>query len=96
MGKWLEGFKTWPGEKPWSISNQLLCENRDVETISFAAQTMRFRVLEMFDELPSPEAAEELRTSLIQHINRQENLVTLTQLCLALADLCLQMPQNTE
>lgn len=63
MNKWLEGFKK--SQKAWEISNTLLHENANVETISFASQTMRRKVLEDFNELPDG-SYDALRASLIE------------------------------
>lgn len=55
---------------------------------------MRTKIHHSFHELPT-EAHESLRNSLLEHIsqiNEDTNTVIVTQLCLALADLILQMP----
>lgn len=55
---------------------------------------MRTKIHQSFHELPA-EAHESLRNSLLDHIgkiNEDTNTVIVTQICLALADLILQMP----
>ena len=81
----------------WTLSDQLLQRNADVETCYFAAQTMRTKIQYSFHELP-PASHASLRTSLMNHLT-QLNAGTsgkiLTQLCLAMADLILLMPEWT-
>ena len=62
----------------------------------FASQTLRRKIMENYRELPSQEARVQLRNKLIQFIITQTNPSVSTQLSLALADLCLQMPQEKE
>lgn len=72
----------------------MLQEKRTLESCYFAAQTMRSKIQKSFHELPS-EAHISLRDSLLNHIsqiNEGTNTVIVVQLCLALADLALQMP----
>lgn len=67
---------------------------RDLESCYFAAQTMRTKIHQSFHELPL-EVHNSLRDSLLEHIsqiNDSTNTVIVTQLCVALADLILQMP----
>ncbi|KAF5284574.1 hypothetical protein FQR65_LT02400 [Abscondita terminalis] len=78
----------------WTIADELLHLKRDLESCYFAAQTMRTKIQHCFYELPI-EAHVSLRDSLLEHIsqiNENTNTVIVTQLCLALADLALQMP----
>lgn len=78
----------------WKIADEMLQQKRDLESCYFAAQTMRTKIQMSFHELPS-EAHNSLRDSLMEHIsqvNDATNTVIVTQLCLALADLALQMP----
>jgi len=63
MNNWLEQFKR--SQKAWDISNRMLMENANVETISFAAQTMRRKVIEDFNDL-NLAACENLRASLVE------------------------------
>ncbi|XP_076655817.1 transportin 3 [Halictus rubicundus] len=77
----------------WKIANEMLLQKRDVHSCYFAAQTMRTKIQLCFQELPA-EAHVALRDSLMNHIsqtNENTNLAIVTQLCLALADLALQM-----
>ena len=79
----------------WTISDQLLQRNLDTETCYFAAQTMRTKIQYSFHELPSS-AHESLRTSLLSHLTQLTSTtshVIVTQLCLAMADLILLMPE---
>lgn len=78
----------------WTIADELLHHKRDLESCYFAAQTMRTKIHQSFHELPI-EAHVSLRDSLLEHISQiteTTNNVIVTQLCLALADLALQMP----
>uniref|UniRef100_T1J5F3 Importin N-terminal domain-containing protein n=1 Tax=Strigamia maritima TaxID=126957 RepID=T1J5F3_STRMM len=80
-----EKASAWLGELQksviaWKLSDELLQQNNlNVESYYFAAQTLRSKIQFSFHELPST-SHHLLRDSLIQHI-----------LCLALADLALQM-----
>ena len=51
----------------WTISDQLLQRQLDVETCYFAAQTMRSKIQYSFHELPA-EAHVSLRNSLLDHL----------------------------
>ena len=51
----------------WTISDQLLQRQMDVETCYFAAQTMRSKIQYSFHELPA-EAHVSLRNSLLDHL----------------------------
>lgn len=93
-----EKASVWLGELQrsvfaWKIADDLLHHNVDLESCYFAAQTMRTKIQYAFHELP-PESHTSLRDSLLEHISHvtQETAsVIVTQLCLALADLALQM-----
>ncbi|KAF4521283.1 hypothetical protein B566_EDAN002287, partial [Ephemera danica] len=93
-----EKASAWLGELQksvvaWKIADELLHQKKDVESCYFAAQTMRTKVQMHFHELPV-ESHNSLRDSIMEHINQvtdQTNVVIITQLCLALADLALQM-----
>lgn len=77
----------------WKVADEILQEKRNLESCYFAAQTMRSKVQQSFHELPL-ESHISLRDSLIEHlgqVNEETNTVIVTQLCLALADLTLQM-----
>uniref|UniRef100_A0A1B6DC68 Transportin-3 n=1 Tax=Clastoptera arizonana TaxID=38151 RepID=A0A1B6DC68_9HEMI len=78
----------------WKIADHILHHQTDVESCYFAAQTMRTKIQLAFHELPT-DAHTSLRDSLMEHIskvNEATSSVIITQLCLALADLALQMP----
>ncbi|XP_035206392.1 transportin-3-like, partial [Stegodyphus dumicola] len=77
----------------WKIADELLLQRGDLESCYFAAQTMRTKIQFSFHELPV-ESHSSLRDSLLNHISHvtsETSPVILTQLCLALADLALQM-----
>lgn len=77
----------------WKVADEMLREKRDLESCYFAAQTMRSKIQYSFLELPQ-EAHVSLRDSLVDHIGGVDdatNTVIVTQLCLALVDLALQM-----
>ena len=77
----------------WTISDQLLQINRDVESCYFGAQTIRTKIQYSFHELPADSHAQ-LRDSLLNHALKVTDAtppVIATQLCLGLADLALQM-----
>ncbi|XP_070539739.1 transportin-3-like [Ptychodera flava] len=77
----------------WQMADQLMRLSQNVESSYFAAQTMRTKIQYAFHELPADSHAS-LRDSLIAHIEQlsaEASPVILTQLCLALADLALQM-----
>ena len=77
----------------WTVSDQLLEVNKDMESCYFAAQTMRTKIQYAFHELPV-ESHSQLRDSLMNHAKKVTDVtppVIATQLCLALADLALQM-----
>ena len=79
----------------WTISDQLLQRKVDVETSYFAAQTMRSKIQTSFHELPA-EAHVSLRNSLMDHLTTltaATSQVIVTQLCLAMADLIILMPE---
>ncbi|XP_008555701.1 transportin-3 [Microplitis demolitor] len=78
----------------WKISDRILQEKKDLDSCFFAAQTMRAKIQYDFHELPA-EAHTSLRDSLIGHISQIDEHTSpaiVCQLCLALADLALQMP----
>lgn len=77
----------------WQIADQLLLLNYSVESCYFAAQTMRSKIQFFFHELPTS-SHESLKSSILNHctkITLETPQVIVTQLCLALADLCLQL-----
>lgn len=81
----------------WEIADQLLRLNVNVETSYFAAQTMRTKVQYYFHEL-QPGQYQSLKDSLLDHLFTLHGAshAIVTQLCLALADLAVQMPQWKE
>ncbi|CAH1799403.1 unnamed protein product [Owenia fusiformis] len=93
-----EKASVWLGEMQrsvfaWQIADQLLQINQDVESCYFAAQTMKIKIQYAFHELPAT-AHMSLRDSLLNHaakVGPATPPVIVTQLCLALADLALQM-----
>ncbi|XP_047992380.1 transportin-3 [Leguminivora glycinivorella] len=94
-----EKASKWLGEvqksiHSWKIADELLQQKKDIHSCYFAAQTMRSKVQHNLSELPE-EARASLRDSLIAHLRgdmSETSQAILTQLCLALADLALQMP----
>jgi len=90
--KWLQSLQK--SVYAWKISDELLHRKLDVESCYFAAQTMRSKIQYSFSELP-PEAHSSLRDSLLEHVSAvtpTTSNVIVTQLCLAVADLILLMP----
>lgn len=81
----------------WEIADQLLRLNINVETSYFAAQTMRTKVQYYFYEL-QPAQYQSLKDSLLDHLCTLHSVsnAIVTQLCLTLADLAVQMPQWKE
>ncbi|CAG0883896.1 unnamed protein product [Cyprideis torosa] len=89
--KWLGDLQS--SVHAWRVADQLLHAKLSLETCYFAAQTMRSKMQVSFYELP-PESHASLRDSLLQHlacVTNETNPVIITQLCLALSDLALQM-----
>ncbi|KAK6737934.1 hypothetical protein RB195_020183 [Necator americanus] len=83
----------------WTLCDRILCERRDPLACCFAAQTLRQKILKSLAELPR-ESCLSLRESLITHLSHidvschdQVADATATQLCLALADLYIQVPE---
>ncbi|XP_023297905.2 transportin-3 [Lucilia cuprina] len=89
--KWLEEFQK--SIYSWTIADELLQQKRDLHSCYFAAQTMRNKIQNSFNELPM-NSHDSLRDSLIAHVGQITNetdTVIVTQLCLAVADLALLM-----
>ncbi|ETN66595.1 transportin [Anopheles darlingi] len=89
--KWLEEFQK--SIHSWQIADELLQQKHDLNSCTFAAQTMRNKIQNSFHELPEA-AHESLRQSLLEHISHitlETKSVIVTQLSLALADLALLM-----
>ncbi|GAB0086294.1 transportin-3 [Sergentomyia squamirostris] len=77
----------------WQIADELLQEKRDFQSCYFAAQTIRSKIQNSFHELPAS-SHESLRDSLMSYISQitlETDGVIVTQLCLAVSDLCLLM-----
>ncbi|OMJ20908.1 hypothetical protein AYI69_g6045 [Smittium culicis] len=89
--QWLQDFQK--KDTAWVISDSIL-RNTDLglESRLFAAQTLRFKIINNFKEL-DPSSGISLKDSLIQHLvsSRNGSQALITQLCLALADLALQL-----
>ncbi|GMS82220.1 hypothetical protein PENTCL1PPCAC_4395, partial [Pristionchus entomophagus] len=92
---WLADFQTTMGA--WTACDRLLREKRDAVSVCFAAQTIRQKILKNLKELPT-ESLMSLRESLTSHLASIQmtsfdplNDVTATQLCLAIADLYIQV-----
>ncbi|XP_075153534.1 transportin 3 [Haematobia irritans] len=89
--KWLEEFQK--SIYSWTIADELLQQKRDLHSCYFAAQTMRSKIQNSFNELPI-NSHESLRDSLIVHVGQitdETDSIIVTQLCLAVADLALLM-----
>ncbi|XP_052902812.1 transportin-3 isoform X1 [Anopheles moucheti] len=89
--KWLEEFQK--SIHSWKIADELLRHKHDLNSCTFAAQTMRNKIQNSFHELPES-AHESLRQSLLEHLSHitiETKSVIVTQLSLALADLALLM-----
>ncbi|XP_052865936.1 transportin-3 isoform X2 [Anopheles cruzii] len=94
--KWLEEFQK--SIHSWKIADELLQQKHDLNSCTFAAQTMRNKIQTSFHELPET-AHESLRQSLLEHISHitlETKSVIVTQLSLALADLALLMSSWTK
>lgn len=77
----------------WKLADELLQQSINLDSSYFAAQTMRTKIRYAFHELPLDSHAS-LRDSLLIHLSKVTEdtaTVIITQLCLALADLTLQM-----
>ncbi|XP_017783001.1 PREDICTED: transportin-3 [Nicrophorus vespilloides] len=88
---WLRNFQK--SVHAWTLADEILHHKKDLESCYFAAQTMRSKIHYYFHELPI-EAHGSLRDSLMDHLSKiteGTNSIIVTQLCLALTDLILQM-----
>ncbi|XP_014219167.1 transportin-3-like [Copidosoma floridanum] len=77
----------------WKISDEMLQQQKDMQSCYFASQTIKSKIRNCFQELPA-ESHVSLRDSLLNHIsqiNKNTDVVIVTQLSTALADLILQM-----
>ncbi|KAK3701544.1 hypothetical protein QZH41_020530, partial [Actinostola sp. cb2023] len=90
----------------WEVADQLLMLNVNVETTYFAAQTMRTKVINRIQSYHLVQYCiselqhhqyQSLKDSIINHLSNLHSVsqAIVTQLCLALADLAVQMPQWT-
>eukprot|EP00054_Salpingoeca_dolichothecata_P024825 m.170523 g.170523 ORF g.170523 m.170523 type:complete len:938 (-) comp25154_c1_seq4:113-2926(-) len=89
-GHYLEEFQK--SVFAWELADKILHGKISLEASCFAAQTMRSKIQYHFGELP-PDSHFDLRDSLLEHIKSFSSGVPLivTQLCLAIADLIIQM-----
>ncbi|KAI6184207.1 Transportin-3 [Aphelenchoides bicaudatus] len=94
--KFLSDFQSM--ECAWIIADQILKEARSASVCIFAAQTLRRKMIRDFRQL-KPESLVQLRESLTHHLSSVEQTLgkdyqpVATQLCVALADLYLQVPE---
>ncbi|KAK0395025.1 hypothetical protein QR680_001072 [Steinernema hermaphroditum] len=91
---WLTEFQK--SVHAWQICDRIIHERRSITSMYFASQTMRQKILFDFKELPV-DSYGSLRDSLITHLLKvnctdSKESVIMTQLCLALVDLYLQVP----
>ncbi|KAL5279891.1 Trn-SR family protein [Megaselia abdita] len=87
--KWLDDLQK--SIYSWKIADELLQQKRDLYTCFFAAQTLRNKIENSFQELPVS-SHQSLRDSLLAHvggITADTDTIIVTQLCLALVDLAL-------
>ncbi|KHJ94471.1 hypothetical protein OESDEN_05596 [Oesophagostomum dentatum] len=94
---WINGVQS--SVQAWTLCDRILCERRDPLACCFAAQTLRQKIMKSLSELPK-ESYLSLRESLITHLSHidvsahdQVADATATQLCLAVADLYIQVPE---
>ena len=92
--KWLEDLQN--SVFAWEVADQLLTTRQNTTSCFIGAQTMRTKIQYFFHEL-QPGQYESLKNSLLNHITQLHNSThaILNQLCLAVADLAVQMPQWT-
>lgn len=78
----------------WEVADYLLTTKQETTSCYFGAQTMRTKVQYYFHEL-QPSQYESLKNSLLNHITNLHgsSQAVINQLCLAIADLAVQMPQ---
>ncbi|XP_028408410.1 transportin-3-like [Dendronephthya gigantea] len=90
--KWLEDLQS--SFFAWEIADQLLTAKQSTTSCFIGAQTMRTKIQYFFHEL-QPAQYESLKNSLLDHITHlyHSTPAILNQLCLAVADLAVQMPQ---
>ncbi|PAV90125.1 hypothetical protein WR25_13329 [Diploscapter pachys] len=95
--EWLNSFRN--SVHAWTLCDQILSQRLDPLACYFASQTLKFKISKHLKELPE-ENYPPLRESLINHLSffgaashDQHAEATSTQLCLAIADLYIQVPQ---
>ncbi|OLY85438.1 hypothetical protein AYI68_g371 [Smittium mucronatum] len=89
--QWLQDFQK--KDSAWITSDSILHNSSlGLECRLFAAQTLRFKIINNFKDLDSGSSLM-LKDSLIQHLlsSRNESQSLRTQLCLSIADLSLQL-----
>ncbi|CAD5210039.1 unnamed protein product [Bursaphelenchus okinawaensis] len=93
--KYLASFQS--SVEAWSVVDRVLGEAKDPAACIFAAQTLRRKMIRDFKQLPE-NTHESLRSSIVGHLTVLETKLgeayrpVSTQLCVALADLYLQVP----
>ncbi|KAJ1672421.1 Nuclear import receptor [Coemansia sp. RSA 1694] len=93
---WLEQYQKTP--QAWTTSDTILgAAELGIEVKLFAAQTLRNKIISDFSELGEPGALQ-LRDSVVNHLRnaRSGPQPLITQLCLALADLAVQLGAWTD
>ncbi|CAI2347058.1 unnamed protein product [Caenorhabditis sp. 36 PRJEB53466] len=82
----------------WTICDQIIRIHSNSLACYFASQTLRTKILKKFCQLPADQY-DPLRQSLLHHLDRhgasahdEQSEATATQLCLAIADLYIQVP----
>ncbi|CAD5215243.1 unnamed protein product [Bursaphelenchus xylophilus] len=94
-GKYLNSFQS--TVEAWGVADEVLTEAKNPVACIFAAQTMRKKMIKDFRQLPET-AHQSLRDSIVNHLAGLEAKLgnsyqpVATQLCVALADLYLQVP----
>ncbi|CAJ0955503.1 unnamed protein product, partial [Mesorhabditis belari] len=92
---WLDDFQK--SILAWTACDRILGERKNPVASYFAAQTLRQKILKNLKEVPR-ESLESLRDSIINHLTHlhvvdQSSEATATQLCLAVVDLYIQVPE---
>jgi len=79
--KWLENLQH--SIYGWKIADELLINKSDIASCYFAAQTLRTKIQNCFQELPE-DSYSSLKDSIINHLKSIPETVVQTQLCLAI------------
>jgi transportin-3 len=79
--KWLESLQH--SIYGWKIADELLINKSDIASCYFAAQTLRTKIQNCFQELPE-DSYSSLKDSIINHLKSIPETVVQTQLCLAI------------